>query len=241
MAGGYAKRLWPLTMTVAKPLLPLGKKRIIDYIMDKLVSLKQISRIIVSANMKFKNDFEKWAEQYSGVGLELVYDQSYSEDEKPGALRALSDIVSGMEDDCLVITGDNFFTDDLRGLIEEHMRREATVIGLYVVGDLELAKNYGVVSVGENFRITSFEEKPEKPRSTLISTGIYLFPKSVLPSLREYIESGNNPDQLGRFIKWLIERKPVYGYMLSGEWYDIGTHAEYRRVIERFSITGTMD
>ncbi|MEM3922563.1 MAG: nucleotidyltransferase family protein [Nitrososphaerota archaeon] len=237
LAGGYAKRLWPLTTSIAKPLLPIGDRFIIDYTMDKLLKLDEVEKIIVSTNMRFKDDFEKWAGRYSPrANLELMYDKSYREEEKPGAVRALSDIVSNLEDDCLVLAGDNIFTDDLRGLIAKYRAHNATIVGLYDVKDLHLAKNYGVVSVGDDYRIISFEEKPRWPRSTLVSTGIYLFPRSVFPKFREYLGAGHNPDEIGRFIGWLIDKEPVYGYLLSGEWHDVGTYEEYRRASERFHI-----
>jgi len=241
LAGGYAKRLWPLTKEIAKPLLPVGEKRVIDYIMEKLTKLDDVHKIIVSTNLKFRKDFEKWAEQYADVNLQLVYDKSYREEEKPGAIKALLDITSGLNDDCLVIAGDNIFTDDLKDMIKLYHEREATVMGLYDVQDIELAKNYGVVIVDKDLKIISMEEKPQKPKSTLISTGIYIFPKGILPKLREYIECGRNPDEPGRFMKWLLESEPVYGYVLSGEWYDIGTRETYRRALECFGYSGEKD
>lgn len=235
LAGGYAKRLWPITKEIAKPLLPLGRKRIIDFIIDKLLKLDEVCKIIVSANLKFKDDFEKWAKQYPSIDLEIVYDMSRGEEEKPGALRALANVVSGLADDCLVVAGDNVFTSDLRGLVDEFRRRSgSTVIGLYDVGNLELARNYGVVKIDEDFRIISMEEKPSSPESTLVSTGIYLFPRKVLSRFMEYIECGGSSDELGRFIKWLICQEPVYGYPLSGIWYDVGTHEMYRKALEVF-------
>lgn len=235
LAGGYAKRLWPLTKRVAKPLLPLGKKYIIDYIMEKLMRLDELDKIIVSTNLLFKKDFERWAERYSNACLELAYDKSYREEEKPGAVKALAEITSRLRDDCLVIAGDNFFTDDLRGIIGEYKRRGAVIMGLYDVHDLELAKNYAVVQVNRDLRILSIEEKPDDPKTTLVSTGIYILPRKVLPKLREYVESGHNPDEPGRFFEWLLGSEPIYGYMLSGEWYDIGTQETYRKALKRLS------
>ena len=241
LAGGYAKRLWPLTRDVAKPLLPIGEKCVIDYIMERLVDLDEVDKIIVSTNLRFKDDFEKWSRKYSDVNLEFAYDRSYREEEKPGAIKALSNITSGLQDDCLVIAGDNLFTDDLKKMMEEYRKREATMIGLYDVGDLELAKNYGVVVVDDDLKVVSMEEKPSRPKSTLVSTGIYIFPRKVLPRFKEYIEGGRNPDEPGRFIRWLLGLEPVYGYVLSGEWYDIGTLETYRRAWESFASSGEKD
>ncbi|HDD42337.1 MAG TPA: nucleotidyltransferase family protein [Nitrososphaeria archaeon] len=238
LAGGYARRLWPLTREVAKPLLPVGGRRVIDYIMDKLRGLEEVGEVIVLTNFRFKRDFEKWAEQYAEVNLRLAYDSSRCEEEKPGAVKALSDVASEIRDDCLVIAGDNLFTDDLKGILEGYRRRGTATIGLYDVGDLELARNYAVVQVDEELRIISIEEKPAHPKSSLVSTGIYVFPERVLPKLSEYLEEGYCPDDLGRFLEWLLRSEPLYGYILSGEWYDIGTMETYRRALESFSRNG---
>ena len=109
------------------------------------------------------------------------------------------------------------------------------IIGLHAIGDLEPAKNYAVIQVDRDLRVLSIEEKLDDPKTTLVSTGIYILPKKVLPKLREYIESGRNPDEPGRCLEWLLESELIYGYILSGEWYDIGTQETYRRALERFS------
>lgn len=235
LAGGYAKRLWPLTKEIAKPLLPIGNKVIIDFIMEKLMELNAVDKIIVSANLRFRNDFEKWARRYSGKNVRIVFDKSFREEEKPGAVKALAEITSGLSDDCLVIAGDNIFTNSLKGMIEEYESRAAPMIALYDVKNLELAKHYATVEVDSDGKIVSFEEKPTDPETTLISTCIYLFPAGVLPRIREYVDSGLEADEPGRFIGWLSEREPVFGYFLDGEWYDIGTPSVYSTVLKRFS------
>ena len=235
LAGGYARRLWPLTRETAKPLLPVGGRCVIDYIMDKLMGLKEVGEVIVLTNFRFKEDFEKWAEQYAEANLRLTYDSSRREEEKPGAVKALSEVASEIHDDCLVIAGDNLFTDDLKGILEKYRRRATVTIGLYDVGDLKLARNYAVVQVDKDLKITSIEEKPAHPKSSLVSTGIYIFPKRILPRLGEYLEEGRCPDAPGRFLEWLLRSEPIYGYILSGEWYDIGTMETYRRALKNFS------
>ena len=235
LAGGYAKRLWPLTKEVAKPLLPIGGRRVIDYIVEKLMKLEDVEKIIVSTNLRFRSEFEKWAREWPEADLEIVCDRSYREEEKPGAVKALSDIVSSLDSDCLVIAGDNLFTDDLRNMVAEYRRRKTVVMGLYDVRDLSLARSYAVVEVDREMRVISIREKPEKPESTLISTGIYLFPRRTLPRFREYLESGRNPDEPGRFMEWLLQRETIHGYILSGEWYDIGTPETYEKALASFS------
>lgn len=87
---------------------------------------------------------------------------------------------------------------------------------------MALAKNYGVVKV-ENNIISGFEEKPSEPKSTLISTGIYLFPKKTITLIEKYLAQGNNPDKTGDFIEWLHKREKIYAYITDKKWYDIGS------------------
>jgi glucose-1-phosphate thymidylyltransferase len=96
------------------------------------------------------------------------------------------------------------------------------------VGDLDLARKYGIVELGEDERVVGFVEKPEHPASTLAATATYLFHRDHLALVRRYLEEGNSPDQPGRFVAWLQAREPVYGYRFEGEWLDIGDHDQLR-------------
>ena len=80
--------------------------------------------------------------------------------------------------------------------------------------------------------VTGFEEKPQSPKSSLISTGIYLFPKEMLKKFHEYISDGNNPDAPGYFLQWLIGKDEIHGVIYVGNWYDIGTVDTYKKVFD---------
>jgi len=97
------------------------------------------------------------------------------------------------------------------------------VLGIYDLGSVAEATKYGVVSVGEDGRLESFEEKPEKPASSLIGIALYYYPQSVLPLIRKYVADGNNPDQPGRLIQWLVPQTTVYTWKVPGLWFDIGS------------------
>ena len=241
LAGGYAKRLWPLTKEMPKPLLPLGGRPIIDYIMDKIREIDEIRRVIVSINLRFKNLFEKWAGNYPEGYVELVPDPSRCEEEKPGALKALAEIASEIDDDCLVVAGDNFFTSSLREVISEFRVRDSVIIALYDVKDLEKVKRLSMARIKSDGKVIDFVEKPEEPDCTLVGTGIYVIPRRVLPRLRECVGSGVERDNLGAFIEWLHRLEPVYGYVLGGEWWDIGTRESYRRLLDKVERTSRVN
>ncbi len=104
---------------------------------------------------------------------------------------------------------------------------------MHDVKDLELAKKYGVVAVEKNV-VVSFEEKPIRPRSTLISTGIYIFPEKTLPLIKEYVDQGNNPDKTGDFIGWLYKKDEVYSYSTDQVWYDIGSSEQLEKANKHY-------
>jgi len=235
LAGGYGKRLWPLTRSIAKPLLPIGDRVVLDYIMDRILELKEITRVIISTNLKFRKDFEKWMRKYRDVDIELVADQSSREEEKPGALKSLSSIISNISSDCLVIAGDNLFTSSLKSMIRKYGELNAPLIALYDIGNLSSAKMYGVVEIDHRGRIINFEEKPENPRSSLVSTGIYVYPHYISHYMKKYLEEGGEPDKLGSFIEWLHKRITVYGHLLEGEWWDIGSIETYHDAVEKLA------
>ena len=220
MAGGYATRLWPITKDNPKALLPVGEKRIIDYILEKVLKLDL--PVYISTNRFFESHFKPVAERY---GVELLVEETLHEEEKLGTIGAMKKAVEELGlDDYLVIAGDNLFSFPL----EEFLARYSgePLIAVYDVGDLELAKRYGVV-VLEKDRVISFEEKPLKPSSTLVSTGVYVFPAPVIERIDEYLSNGNR-DSPGYFIQWLLAKgEAIRAYRFSDYWYDIGSADSY--------------
>jgi len=226
LAGGYGTRLYPLTKRIAKPLLEISDKPIIDYIMEKLVEL-DLEKILVAVNERFKYQFHEWLENRDYLGVELRVEPSRDEGEKLGAIRGLSRLLDEVKDDCIVVAGDNLFTSSLIGFKELYLEKRAPVIGLHDIGDLNKVRSLSMAEVDQEGRITRFIEKPEKPTSTLVGIGVYMLPERSFKRINEYLEEGNNPDSPGFFIQWLCSREPVYGYILEGHWWDIGTPEAY--------------
>ena len=123
----------------------------------------------------------------------------------------------------VLIAGDNLFTGDLSGFGARCRETQTPVLGVYDVGSLEEATKYGVVAVGDAGQISSFEEKPAQPQSTLIGIALYFYPRAALAEIRRYIAEGNNPDQPGRLIQWLYPQQPVHTWKVPGDWLDIGS------------------
>jgi glucose-1-phosphate thymidylyltransferase len=221
LAAGYATRLAPLTDSIAKQLLPVGGRPMLDWVCDKVEEVTDDIHVITNA--RFAADFERWAEGRAGV---TVHDDgTLSNDDRLGAIGDVAFVLDriGAEDDLLVVAGDNLFDFSLVDFAAFWQRNSiASSVAVYDCGDLELATHYGVVEVGEDDRVVGFEEKPSEPRTTLVATATYLYHRDHVRLVGRYLAEGNPPDQPGRLVAWLYPREPVYGYRVAGAWFDVG-------------------
>jgi glucose-1-phosphate thymidylyltransferase len=230
LAAGYATRLRPLTDTVAKPLLPLAGRPMLDYLADKVDDVGSVEALHVVTNSRFASDFEAWATARTGRLPVYVHDDGTSSNtDRLGAIGDLRFVIERaglVGEGLLVVAGDNLFDFSLEDYVRFWRGRGGSAIGVHDVGDLRLARQYGVVELDDDDRVVSLVEKPERPASTLVSIAAYLFTAEHATLVRDYLEEGNAPDQPGRFVVWLYPRVPVYGYRFSGEWLDIGDRAQ---------------
>ena len=229
LAAGYATRLYPLTLNQPKPLLEVAGKPMIEHVLDNLAGIEEIDQVHVVTNDKFAGHFQRWADEYGadkgGVGFTIINDQSTDDSNKLGAIGDLNLVLTREEidDDIVVVAGDNLFSESLEGFARFAREKNAPVLAVYDVGDLEEIRKYNSIEVDEEGRITFFEEKPAHPKSTLTGIALYYYPKSVLPLIRQYVEEGNNPDQPGRLVQWMYRRTPFHTWKVPGIWYDIGS------------------
>ncbi len=225
LAGGYAKRLLPITEYISKPLLRIGDKCVIDFVVDSLDKIDRIDDIIITTNKKFEHQFREWlAGRKSSKSIKLVVEETTDEKEKLGAIGGIHYVIEkeGLKDDCLIIAGDNLFDFSLEKFMTIFSKKKSPIIAAFDVMDPEKSKLYGVLSIDKDSRITDFVEKPPEPKSTLVSTGCYIFPKSRIHMFSEYLKEGNNKDSPGFFIQWLHKKHDVFAYRFNSKWYDIG-------------------
>lgn len=234
LPGGHATRLWPITKNRAKPLLPLGKQPIIEYIIDGMS--EEVDEIIISTNEKFAEDFEDYTEEYGRDNVRVVVENQDSEEEKPGTIGAIINLLEteDLDEDLLVVGGDNYYSFDIDEFIRFAREKDAPANVVYDVGSKQKAQGFGIVDT-DGEEIVDFSEKPDQPPSTLASTACYFFPGdqlSLFDEYEEYFRETEVPaekylDEPGRLIEWAHKKTDMYAFSFTGKWFDIGTVEGY--------------
>ena len=235
LAAGWATRLGSLARETPKHLLPIGRRCSLDFVIERLEAVPWVERIHVITHDAHFPQFVEWGASHNGrAPLSLHNDGTASVDTRLGAIGDIAFFLRTcqLDDDLLIVAGDNVFDFDLTPLAERACREP--VVGLYEVGSPELASRYAVVELDGEGYITSFVEKPRNPQSTLAAVAIYGFPRERLGDIHAYLEAGGNPDKLGSLMEWLHTRRQVAGHVFTGRWFDVGSSDEYTRVLAEF-------
>jgi glucose-1-phosphate thymidylyltransferase len=244
LAAGYATRLYPLTLTQPKPLLPVAGKPMIEHVLDNIAPIGGIDRVYVVTNAKFTDQFQTWSDHYratkSKLDFTIVNDQSTDDSNKLGAIGDMHLVMTKekVDDDLIVVAGDNLFSQSLEGFGAVCRQKKAPVLAVYDVGSLEEIKKFNSISLDAAGKITFFEEKPKTPASTLTGIALYYYPRTVLAMIHQYIAEKNNPDQPGRLVQWMYQRTPVYTWRVPGIWFDIGSKENLEEANRIFSPRG---
>jgi glucose-1-phosphate thymidylyltransferase len=237
LAGGYATRMWPLTKDTPKQLLPIAGKPMIEYVIEELELIDDIDKIYISTNKKFGKQFIDFFEtRENKKKVEIFIEPSEKEEDKFGSVGALNLLISvkDIDEETLIIGGDNLFEFKMVDLIKHLEHKGANIVVLDDVDTLEEAKMFGVAEVGENHEIILFQEKPEHPKSKLVATACYILTKRGVEEVKKYLEQGGEPDKLGHFIEWLSKNDKVYAFTFDGKWFDIGSIELYHEADEYF-------
>lgn len=238
LAAGYATRLYPLTKNKPKSLLTVAGKSILEHILVKIVKVKAVDHVYLVTNSRFFGQFQDWANTHPyPLAISILDDGTTDNSNRLGAIADLQFTIDRqkIDDDLLVLAGDNLFDFELSDFVAFFDLKHADIITTHELTDLTQLQRTGVITVDSDFRVTSFEEKPKEPKSNLAVPPFYIYRRDTLPLIREYLAEGHNPDAPGNFIPWLIGKKPVYAYKFEGRRYDIGTIESYREVCQIFN------
>ncbi len=231
LSAGYGTRLYPLTKTTPKALLPVAGRPVIEYVLEKLKYLELKKQTIIT-NDRYYPKFLQWLSNYTPYfPTVLLSDGTKNDKEKLGALGDLKLVIQreNVDDDVLLLTSDMIFSFSLNRFISAiNTRSSENWILLYKLKNKEEACKYGVAEVDELGRVIKFEEKPSQPFSCYVSFGVYYLPKNKLKLIFKFLKSHKKNDAPGEYFQWLISNDSLYGFIQSGGiWIDIGDKQRY--------------
>ena len=231
LAAGYATRLYPLTENFPKPLLTVGEKTILDWLVDDIDTANIVDEYIVISNHKFANHFENWAKTKMQK-ITVVDDGTDTNETRLGAVKDIQFAIEKLklDDDMLVIAGDNVLDFSLTKFIEYAREKHAAcVMRYYEPEDKKLLKS-GVVVIDKSDKILSMTEKSPTPASHWCCPPFYYYAREDARLVQKGIDSGCGTDAPGSYIAWLCKQTTVYAMEMPGKRYDIGNLESYENV-----------
>lgn len=234
LAAGYATRLYPLTENFPKPLLKVQGKSILEWLVKDIENIAHIDEVIIVSNHKFCQHFLTWKKSFNTrLAVTVIDDGSTTNDNRLGAVRDIGFAIEKccIEDDILVMAGDNLLDFSIKGFIDFYDRKKATCIMRYYEPSTEKLRRTGVALLTEDSRVLLMQEKPREPRSNWAVPPFYIYPHKDLKYVMEGIDSEScSIDAPGSFIAWFCQKADVYAYLMPGKRYDIGNIDSYNYI-----------
>ena len=235
LAAGYATRLYPLTENFPKPLLKVGDKAILDWLVEDIAAGGAVDEFVVISNHKFAEHFRAWAGSRAEK-ITVVDDLTSTNETRLGAVCDIKFAIDalGLDDDMLVIAGDNVLDFSLCRFVDYAIAKGTSCIMRYFEPSEPRLHKSGIVEVDPSDRILSMEEKPAEPRSHWCCPPFYFYTRQDARRVADGIAAGCGTDAPGSFIAWLSGVTPVHAMEMPGSRYDIGNLESYRTVCETY-------
>ena len=235
LAAGYATRLYPLTENFPKPLLDVGGKTILDWLVDDIHTAGLVDEFVVISNHKFAHHFDKWAATKT-MKVTVVDDGTDSNETRLGAVKDIQFAIDqlGLDDDMLVIAGDNVLSFSLTKFLAYAKEKNTSCIMRYYEPEEKKLTKCGVVEIDEKDRIVSMEEKPAAPKSHWCCPPFYYYTKADAKLVAKGIEAGCGTDAPGSYIAWLCTQTPVFAMEMPGKRFDVGNLESYNKIKEEY-------
>jgi glucose-1-phosphate thymidylyltransferase len=217
LAGGTGSRLMPLTKVTNKHLLPIGQKPMIYYPIEKLTSVG-IGEILIVTGVEHMGDVVGLLGSGKDFGCRFTYKV---QDEAGGIAQALALAEDFARGELLaVILGDNIFKSSLREYVDNFIAQRAGARVL--LKQVHNAQRFGVAEISDG-KVISIEEKPKKPKSDFIITGIYFYDVSVFDIIRGLKPSGRGELEISDVNNAYMTKGQLAYDILEGWWTDAGT------------------
>ena len=231
LAAGYATRLYPLTENFPKPLLKVGEKTILDWLLDDIDTSGAVDGYYVISNHKFADHFRRWADA-NRLPITVVDDGTDTNETRLGAVRDIQFAIeqAGLDDDLLIIAGDNVLDFSLKHFIDYALEKDSSCTMRYYEADEKRLTKSGVAELGEGERLLSLEEKPAQPRSHWCTPPFYFYKKDDARRIPEAIADGCGIDAPGSLVAWMCRHSVMHSMEMPGSRYDIGNLESYEAV-----------
>ena len=231
LAAGYATRLYPLTENFPKPLLKVGEKTILDWLVDDIASANAVDEYVVISNHKYAHHFEAWAKTKQQK-ITVVDDGTDSNETRLGAVKDIQYAIEtlSLDDDMLVIAGDNVLDFSLTKFIAYAQEKQTSCIMRYYEPNHQKLLKCGVVTIDENDRVICMTEKSPTPATHWCCPPFYFYTREDAKRVAQGIESGCGTDAPGSYIAWLCGQTAVHAMEMPGKRYDIGNLESYEKV-----------
>ena len=231
LAAGYATRLYPLTENFPKPLLQVGKKTILDWLIDDIDTSGCVDEYIIISNHKFACHFEKFAKSKMQK-ITVLDDGTSSNETRLGAVKDIQFAIESLkiDDDLLVIAGDNVLDFSLTEFIKYSRSKGTSCIMRYFEPEKSKLLKSGVVTIDEEDRVLDMTEKSLTPATNWCCPPFYYYTRKDTSLVRIGIERGCGVDAPGSYAAWLSKQTNVHAMQMPGNRYDIGNLESYEKV-----------
>lgn len=229
LAAGYATRLYPITENFPKPLLEVGGKTILDWLIEDIDTAGMVDEYIAVSNHKFADHLDRWALQ-SKYNIRVIDDGTTSNENRLGAVRDIELAYKGLNDDCMVIAGDNVLDFSITEFMRYFKEKNASCVMRYYEGEKARLSKSGVLTINTNERVVKMAEKPPEPESCWCCPPFYIYKSGDIARIPEAIADGCGIDAPGSLVSWLCARSEVYAFEMPGQRYDIGNVESYTRI-----------
>ena len=231
LAAGYATRLYPLTENFPKPLLKVGEKTILDWLVDDIDTLGLVDEYVVISNHKYAVHFDAWAAT-KPQKVTVVDDGTSTNETRMGAVKDIQFAIEklGLDDEMLVIAGDNVLDFSLTKFMTYAREKGTSCIMRYYEADEKKLLKCGVVTIDEDEKILNMTEKSPTPATHWCCPPFYYYSREDAKLVQQGIDSGCGTDAPGSYIAWLCKQTTVHAMEMPGKRYDIGNLESYEKV-----------
>ena len=231
LAAGYATRLYPLTENFPKPLLEVGGKTILDWLLDDMDAMGVIDEYVVISNHKYYQHFVNWAATKT-MKITVVDDGTSSNETRLGAVRDIQFALDSLQldDDMLVMAGDNLLDFSMTKFIRYALEKNAPCTMRYYEPSFQKLLKSGIVTVDEKDQITKMTEKVPNPETNWVSVAFYYYPRETAQQIGQALADGCGVDAPGSFMIWVSQRTTSYAMEMPGHRYDVGNLDSYQKI-----------